>query len=158
MGGLRFTDPRSAAKKLPFALKMPDASLVESPAIIYVRPGRKNVPTEAHVVFGDGPAYTVQLIAVKVPKQKLSAQVNGRYRGLGGRLSTFDKEWRLADINGNEAKVIEPGLDNSGQVYQSDRPGIVYWWDGGVHYVLYGTSGPDGTPLPELLAIARSMR
>ena len=36
-GRLRFTDAEAAEEELPFALKMPDASLVESPATIYVR-------------------------------------------------------------------------------------------------------------------------
>ncbi len=67
--------------------------------------------------------------------------------------------WQLVDINGNQAMAVEPGVNKPpAPIRYRNRPGVVYWWDGDVHYVLNGTRGPDGTPLPELLAIARSLR
>ena len=157
-GRLRFTDVAAAQKKLPFALKMPDPSLVASPAMIYVRKASKIAPAEAHIIFGPEPSEAVQLIAVRSRRREdFEALVAQDEADHASGLARSDKKWQLMRVNGNEAIGIEPGVNNGAPIRWHDRPGVIRWRDGDTVYVLYGTKGQDGTPLAELLKIAESM-
>lgn len=157
----RFTSRTRAQAQLPFALKMPDSSLVPSPTVFYVRPGSKRLrtPTQATVMFGEQRLDTVYFIANRSKvKLDLKAQVSQFEDDYKTGVSKSDRVWQLVDVSGNEAMAIEPGINTGARADHRMAPGVVYWWDGGVHYVLYGTKGPDGTPLAELVQIAESMR
>lgn len=158
-GRARYTDPRSAEKDLPFTLKLPDPSFVESPAIIYVRKASKLAPAEAYVSFGSKLDEGVRLIAVKTwSKQDFKAYIAQDRADRESGAARSDKAPVLVKVNGLQALGIEPGVNYGAPRGTDQRPGFVQWWDGYVHYIIFGTRGRDGTSLATLIEIAESLR
>jgi len=61
----RYTSRAEAQAELPFTLKMPDSSLVPTPAVFYVQPGRSKPKTRTRVtvIFGEQDRGSIQFIA-----------------------------------------------------------------------------------------------
>lgn len=151
----RFESAAKARGSLTFALKTPDPSLVPSPMVVYVGRGEKS-KRMATVVFGD-PADRLSLQAIRSKtRPHFAADVQRSIEGKASGVYKADSVWQLVTVGGLEGIGIEPGT-NDGSARSRLRPGVVSWFDHGVHYVLYGKVGPQGTPLNELLAIAASM-
>lgn len=154
----RFDSAAAARGSLTFALRTPDPSLVPSPMAVYVGRGEKS-RRMATVVFGD-PADALSLKAIRSKtRPHFAADVQRSIEGKASGASKADSVWQLATVGGFEGIGIEPGTNDGPDVKMRSklRPGVVSWFDHGVHYVLYGTAGPEGTQLSELLAIAASM-
>lgn len=154
----RFDSAAKARGSLTFDLRTPDPSLVPSPTLIYVGRGKKSGRL-ATVIFGD-PAEGFVLNAIRSKtKPDFAADVQRSIDDKASGIYKADAVWQLVTIAGIDAIGIEPGTNDGPRVPARARlrPGVVSWFDHGVHYVLYGTRGPQGTPLKELLAIASSM-
>ena len=156
----RYSTVAEAQKDLPFNLQMPDPSLVPTPTTIHGSEG-KNSTRAAYVYFGDTTAGdAIHFIATRSQqKPDLRKQVDQAREDRADGILMANTLPQLVSVNGTEGIGVEPGINEGGRVRidMKDRPGFVSWWDGGVHYILYGTEGPEGTPLAQLLTIANSM-
>jgi hypothetical protein len=153
----RFSSAADAQAKLPFKLKMPDSALVPSPTVIYVEIGKAR-PRVATVQFGVTP-HDINMTANR-SKMKPNPEViveQGRDDAAKG-YSRADATFEYIQVNSLPGYGVEPGVNTAGPARFRLRPGVVSWWDHGVHYELHGTRGPAGTPLAELVRIAESMR
>ena len=66
-----------------------------------------------------------------------------------------DKLPSLIDIDGIPAFAAEPGYnDIFGD--KVPRPGVLEWWKDGVAYSLFGTRGPEGTSLEQLIVTTQA--
>lgn len=153
----RFSSAAKAQAELPFRLKMPDPSLVPSPTVIYIDHGKAR-PRVATVTFGDTQdGISMTAIRSKMKPDPEAMVEQGRVDKAKGYLMA-DATFELIQVNGLAGYGVEPGINTAGPARSRLRPGVVSWWDHGVHYELHGTRGPDGIPLAELVEIAESMR
>ncbi len=145
-----------ANKVLPFKLKLPKGEMTKDLKGIYV--ARGNIPEElkVNVIYND----EINGIYLKVwvnpipPDNEQFVKAEEEYFKSG--VSKADKTFKLIEVHGITGTGIEPGYNIiDGNKYP--RPGSVAWWDNGVYYNLFGTTGENGTSLDQLLKIADSM-
>jgi len=141
---------------LPFALKVPSETVAKVQNIYVDRPG--NPQDRRALILFDGGINGIQLTAVKESKQPdFEALVKSQIADMKAGILFNDMAPKVMDLDGTSAWTIEPGFNVIGE-QKSPRPGVVEWWDNGVLYTIYGTRGPGGTKVSELLAIARSTK
>jgi hypothetical protein len=154
-GQTPFDSAEEASGALAFHLRTPSAILT-SPTVVYVSKNSRIEERGAYLVFGDPVAGPVLLATPSKEAADFSKQVSEDRVNLASGTNTADRASQLLAVGGRAAIGNEPGYNLIGED-KVPRPGFVVWWDDGVSYELYGTSGIGGTPLADLLVIAESM-
>lgn len=152
-----FSTPEEANQELSFKLKYPKLEKLGKPAGVYVSKFGVKEERDAYIYYGDAPL-GIQIVAKKYPKKidfAAWATEADKYKKEG--VLKADSTPFLVKVNGYQGYAGEPGYNVVGDD-KSPRPGYVSWQeDNGVVYTVYGTYGPNGTPVKELLEIANSL-
>lgn len=150
-----FNTAEEAGEKLPFAFSIPDETLTGKPTLIYIT--KSEARDRILGIHYAGGVNGIRFGAILVPNQPdYSEVVNELKTNIESGICKGDKAPTLIDIEGYQAFAAEPGFN----IIDGDkvpRMGVVEWWKDGVDYHLYGTRGPDGTSLEELVSIAKSV-
>ena len=144
-----------AGSLLPFAFSIPDQTLIGDATLIYVT---KSEPyyRQLGIHYEDG-INGIRFSAILEPnKPDFREHANKLKDEIEAGINKADKIPSLINIESYPAFALEPGY-NLIDGDQVPRIGVVEWWKDGVLYNLYGTRGPDGTSLGELINIAKSV-
>ncbi len=147
-----------AAQMVPFELRGPNSSLTGESNAVYIDDHGGLLPASVHAYFGDDPmngiSYTAEISTEKFdPALTVAEMVAAKERG---ELKTNNVPY-VVDVNGYAGMAWEPGF-NLINGEEHAKGGVVRWQDKeGVIYQLGDTNREGGTPVKELLKIARSM-
>lgn len=145
------------SRDISFKLKSPKSKALGQPSGVYVTKGGDNDDRSAYIYYGD-PTDGINIAANKLPEEiDFRKWIRQAEKDKKDGILKADNIPFLIEVNGHEGYAGEPGY-NIVNENKEQRPGFVSWQeDDGVVYSVYGTYGPNGTSVKELLELARTM-
>jgi len=151
-----YTNAEEAGKNLPFQFRLPSELLTGKPTAFYVSKEDKNRDRSLWVHYANGINGMTLSANMSLAQPDFAGHVDELRAEIKSGINRADKLPSLIDIEGIPAFAIEPGY-NEIEGDNIPRPGVLQWWKDGVEYSLFGTRGPEGTSLEQLIEIAKSL-